>query len=120
MAPTNRWYPVLLRYISYVAGRVDGLGGASNTILPSPSGVPPQQIFGPTEHVYTGKVCEVIFDCSGRCEGFALDDCKATHTFETRDRDIAELALQACKERLLLSLYVESESKDRICKLVVR
>src|SRR6185369_2093900 len=42
MAPANRWYPVLKRYISYLAARVDGLGGNSDSILPSPNGVPPR------------------------------------------------------------------------------
>ena len=27
-SPTDRWYPVLVRYISYLGARVDGLGGA--------------------------------------------------------------------------------------------
>ncbi len=35
MSPTNRWYPVLQRYIGYIAGRVEGLGGDPNTIEPS-------------------------------------------------------------------------------------
>ena len=40
MAPSNRWYPVLGRYIDYIAARVDGLGGDSTSILPSPNGAP--------------------------------------------------------------------------------
>jgi len=45
MAPGNRWYPVLLRYIKYIAGRVDGLGGNSSSVPPSPWGfwLPPKQ-----------------------------------------------------------------------------
>jgi hypothetical protein len=38
MAPSSRWYPVLTRYTDYVAARVDGLGGDSTSILPSPNG----------------------------------------------------------------------------------
>jgi hypothetical protein len=118
MAPTNRWYPALLRYISYLAARVDGLGGDSNSILPSPNGVPPQQIH--PERVYTGRVSEVFFDCFGDFEGFALDDCKGAHPFKTRQQDIGEIALRACKERLLLSVYVECGDECRICRLVIR
>lgn len=112
--------PVLVRYISYLAARVNGLDGDSNSILPSPNRVPPQQIFGPPERVYTGKVCEVLFDCFGGFEGFVLDDCKGAHTFKSRHLDIGEIALRACKERLLLSVYFEPERGNRICKLVVR
>lgn len=35
MSPTNRWYPVLQRYIGYVSARVEGLGGDPKTIPPS-------------------------------------------------------------------------------------
>jgi len=38
MSPTNRWYPVLERYVSYIAARVDGLGGDSSKVVPSPNG----------------------------------------------------------------------------------
>jgi hypothetical protein len=42
MPPTDRWYAVTARYIEYVAGRVDGLGGHSASIPPSPLGFPPK------------------------------------------------------------------------------
>jgi hypothetical protein len=41
IAPTSRWFPVHERYIAYIAARVDGLGGNSSAIPPSPIGVPP-------------------------------------------------------------------------------
>lgn len=68
MSTFNRWYPVLERYLSYIAARVDGLGGDSQSILPSPNGVPPKAF----EHEYTGKVREVVFDCFGDFEGLVL------------------------------------------------
>jgi len=37
---TNRWVPVLHRYIDQVAGRVDGFGGNASSIPPSLSGYP--------------------------------------------------------------------------------
>src|SRR5208282_2212076 len=60
-APTNRWYPVLLRYISYIAGRVDGLGGNSGSIMPSPIGAHPP----PKPVEYTGKVSGITYDRFG-------------------------------------------------------
>jgi hypothetical protein len=36
---SSRWYPVLNRYIAYIAARVDGLGGNSGAIPPSPTGL---------------------------------------------------------------------------------
>jgi hypothetical protein len=41
VSPSSRWSPVLQRYVSYIAARVDGLGGNSSAILPSPNGAPP-------------------------------------------------------------------------------
>jgi hypothetical protein len=38
MAPSNRWHPVLQRYIEYASARVDGLGGDSDGIKPSLTG----------------------------------------------------------------------------------
>ena len=40
MSPVYRWYPVLQRYVSYVAGRVDGFGGDSTTVEPGLGGIP--------------------------------------------------------------------------------
>ncbi len=45
-SPSDRWYPVLSRYVTYIAARVDGLGGNSGTIMPSPAGVPPAPLTG--------------------------------------------------------------------------
>ena len=41
MPADKRWFPVLNRYIEYVAGRVQGFGGDPGTILPSPTGSVP-------------------------------------------------------------------------------
>jgi hypothetical protein len=120
MVPSNRWYPVLERYISYIAARVDGLGGDSNSILPSPNGIPPKQIGKVTEHEFTGKVCEVLFDCFGDFVGFVLSDCCKTHTFKAREHGIGEIVLRACRERLLVTVYVGCGHEQRISKLVIR
>jgi hypothetical protein len=116
MSTLNRWYPVLERYISYIAARVDGLGGDFGSILPSPNGVPVKAL----EYEYTGKVREVVFDCFGDFEGFVLTDCHHKHVFKTRERGLEEIILRACQQRLLLSVYVEEGEKHRICKLVIR
>ncbi|HVM50385.1 MAG TPA: hypothetical protein VMU04_20330, partial [Candidatus Acidoferrum sp.] len=101
MPKTNRWYPVLARYIEQVAGRVDGLGGNAGAISPSLGGYRP----GPRPcqeslEEFTGKVCEVVFNCFGEFVGFTIDDCCRRRTFENCRRDIAALVLRALKERL--------------------
>jgi hypothetical protein len=119
LVPTNRWYPVLQRYIQYIAARIDGLGGDSKSILPSRDGVPITGVGKPNPHVRTGKVCEVLFDCFGEFEGFVLSDCCRTHAFETHEHGIRDIVLRACKERMLLSVYVAGEHADRICRLAI-
>jgi hypothetical protein len=47
--PSNRWYPVLLRYISYLSARINGMGGNASQIPASPNGY--QQAFPhPVKH----------------------------------------------------------------------
>ena len=70
LGPTNRWYPVLLRYITYIEGMVDGLGGNSQEIPPSPYGFPPAIDFRHERREFTGKVAGLLFDRFGDFEGF--------------------------------------------------
>jgi hypothetical protein len=118
MSPTNRWYPVLQRYLACISARVEGLGGDPNAIPPSLSGAPLKPEDYLTE--YTGKVKEVIYDCFGDLEGFILDECNGLHTFKTREPQIGQIAVLVCKERLHLSVYVERGHDEKIKRLVVR
>lgn len=70
MDPSNRWVPVLQRYIGYIKNRVDGLGGNSSTVIPSPYGAIPQPRHRRCEH--TGKIEALIYDRLGDFEGFRL------------------------------------------------
>ncbi|MEJ2747937.1 MAG: hypothetical protein P8183_08505, partial [Anaerolineae bacterium] len=124
MAPTNRWHPVLQRYIAYLSARVAGLGGDPDAIPPSPDGAP----LTPGEQAlasFTGKVEEVIYDCFGHFEGFVISDCCESHAFHTRECAIADIVLRALKDCLLLTVYVEKGSVERgreacIRRLVIR
>jgi len=129
MSPTNRWYPVLLRYIAYIAGRVDGLGGKADTIQPSPWGVrnlpavskghgyPDHQAAG---HEHTGKVSGLIFDHFGDFEGFLLDTGKGERKYYSREKEIGELAGRAWRERLRISVCAEHDEPHRPLSIIVR
>jgi len=71
MSPQDRWYPVLKRYVGYISGRVDGLGGAGTaaSIPPSFGGAP---VPGLDEICCTGHVTGLLFDGSGDFEGFLI------------------------------------------------
>lgn len=133
MSLSNRWYPVLQRYIGYLSARVDGLGGNGSQVAPSPTGIPVSVYQGLEgggddgrgkgeggEKEYTGKVCEVLFDCHGDFVGFQLCDCCATHSLKSRSRSIGEIALRACREQLLLSVFVNPHCANSISRIVVR
>ena len=109
MSPTNRWCPVLVRYISYLSGRVDGLGGNSISILPNPYGVPPGQIVHPHDrHLeFTGKVMSVFYDRFGDFSGFLLlTEEGHEHSFHAREREIEVLVRRAWAERMVITVFV--------------
>jgi hypothetical protein len=74
MSPQDRWYPVLERYIGYISGRVDGLGGPGTaaSIPPSFGGAPDPSPPGADEICCTGHVAGLLFDGSGDFEGFLI------------------------------------------------
>jgi hypothetical protein len=117
----DRWYPVLLRYIDYLSGRVDGLGGNAAAIPPSLTYIPPAfQQEGETQE-FTGNVCEVLFDCRGDFEGFVLEPCCGpTRVFRSRARRIGELALRACRDELTVSVFADRRESERIVRISVR
>jgi hypothetical protein len=80
LSPSDRWYPVLERYIAYIAGRVAGLGGNPGAIKPSPGGVLPFPIVrGAEPYEHTGKIVAISYDRFGDFDGFKL------LTFEGRE-----------------------------------
>lgn len=121
MSPSNRWYPVLKRYLSYVAARVDGLGGNAAEIQPSLLGVPVKDVVG-EKGEFTGKVCEVIYDCFGNFEGFVLSTCcTEKRVFRCREKAIGEIAMHACERRLTISVFIDTvKEPEKICRISVR
>ena len=67
-ATTSRWHQVLVRYIGYLSGRVDGLGGSASSIPPSFGGAPI-----PLPEPGHGKVSGICYDGAGLFEGFLLE-----------------------------------------------
>jgi len=122
LQPTNRWFPVLTRYAEYLAARIDGLGGDSTTIKPSPDGAPPSTgVQGGTSHTHTGRVDDVAFDCYGELEGFTIEACcGGRHTFPAREPGVRDLVLRALRERLTLVVVTDGDTSDRICRIHVR
>ncbi len=126
-SPSDRWYPILLRYIDYISRRVDGLGGNSSAIQPSPwSAHPTPERDGEGEkhyhkrHRHTGKVSGLIFDRFGDFEGFELDAECGEHTYFSREEDMRILAERAWRERLRITVWSERHDPHRPRSIVVR
>jgi hypothetical protein len=120
MSHSNRWYPVLLRYIEYISARVDGLGGDAKNIPPSLNGYLPKRKPLCEAEEFTGKICEVLFDCHGDFDGFVLDDCCESHLFRSRAKAIGKLALWACREGATVSVYADRGPNRKIRRLAVK
>ena len=124
MSPTNRWHPVLVRYIQIISDRVNGLGGNASAIPPSLTYVPPLPLPLPTqehgEREHCGKVCEVLFDCHGEFTGFVLEECCQRRVFHSRSRSVGRLVLESCRDALTLCVVVCDKAGDKIQKLSIK
>jgi len=117
----NRWYWVFRRYLEQIAGRVVSFGGDPAQILPSPTGEGRRKRPRPgeREHELTGKIAGLIFDHFGDFEGFVLDTEEGHHEFQSREKDVAELAERAWRERLRISVWAIKDEQHRPLKIIV-
>jgi hypothetical protein len=119
----SRWYPVFVRYLEQIAGRVRGLGGDPGKILPSPSGDGgklPAPHKPEERRCVTGKVAGLIFDRFGDFEGFLLEGEEGEHGYYSRERDLKELVERAWRERLRITVCTEHDEPHRPQSIIVR
>jgi hypothetical protein len=118
LAPSNRWYPVMQRYVAEIARRVNGLGGDASQIEPSPSGAVPHSSPSTAHTRWEGKIADLIYDRFGDFEGFILETEAGDHaSFHSRERHVADLARWTWQERIRVTVFArESEPyvPDRI------
>ena len=121
--PTDeRWHPVFQRYLRQVAGRVKALGGDPAQITPSSSG----EDWRRREHrpdrglvCATGKIAGLVYDRYGDFEGFILDTADGERTYQSRERDLAELAVRAWRERLRLRVCTKTHTPHRLETIII-
>lgn len=126
MQPSNRWVPVLQRYLGYVEGRITGLGGDPGKIIPSPVGIhwhiPARKPHGHVQtHEQTGKVEGIIYDRFGDFEGFLLltEHGEERH-FCSHESEIEELVRFAWEERVAITLVTLHHDHDRPVSIILR
>jgi hypothetical protein len=119
----NRWYPILLRYILYLSGRIDGMGGNASKIPPSPDGYQTPSIIPVPyvhQHSYTGKVIGIRYDRFGDFDGFNLLSEKGDeHWFRSHEHEVEEIVRRAWTERTLISVFVESHDSEWPASIVL-
>ena len=119
MSSSNRWYPVLQRYIGYIAARVNGLGGNANAIQPSPwgaQGAPPTP--SPKRHEFIGKVAGLIYDHFGDFEGFILETANCeNHRFCSREAKVEAIVSEMWRDRSIVTVILKG--KDSCCLLAI-
>lgn len=115
---TNRWHPVLQRYVGELEGRVKRLGANPEHIAPSPVGAipgdprhggspegPNVNALGPGKLEWTGKIEGLIFDRFGDFGGFILEtDAGEKIHFYSRESHVAELARFVWQARIRVSV----------------
>jgi len=147
---TSRWWLVLNRYIGYLSGRVNGLGGSASGIPPSFGGAPivlpePGPSSGQKECCYWGKVGGICYDGSGFFEGFLLE-CEGNgkngsekewwghkehgggcgneeaheHRFDSRKEKIFKLVEKAWLHGTKISVCVAADKPRVVTTLVLR
>jgi hypothetical protein len=109
-APSDRWYPVLQRYVGELEVRVKTLGGNLENILPSPIGAlpgEPQDVNNALEgREWTGKIEKLVYDRFGDFESFLLEtDCGERIYFHSRESHIAELARFVWQDRIRVTVF---------------
>jgi Common central domain of tyrosinase len=114
----DRWHPIFVKYIGQIAEKVKGLGVDPTLIKPSidDPGLP-QKHEEKEKKCSSGKVCEVIYNCFGDFEGLVLETCEGRKHFKSCEKEIGEIGLRACKERLTVMICTDSHGK--IEKIVV-
>ncbi len=119
LAPTDRWRPVMERYVQQISLRVQAFGGNPTGIGPSPVGHvgphppthgEPEPFPGPRhgQVAHTCKIEWLIFDRFGDFEGFILrTDHGAEKQFRSRELRWAELARWAWQARITTTVFAE-------------
>jgi hypothetical protein len=126
LEPTNRWVPVLTRFIRLIEGRVSGLGGDPGAIEPSPWGAygpPPEHGGGhhAGQHEATGQVNGVVYDRFGDFEGFCLlTEEGHERCYRSREAGLEDLVRYAWAERVVVTVLSPAQREEEPARIILR
>lgn len=124
----NRWYPVMQRYLSQVAKRVQALGGGEGKTGTGPGyghhGQPRLQGTGTHRHEpeertqFEGKITGICFDSFGDFSGFWLKAEHQLHNFRSKEPDMEMIVDQAWRERIAVLVITERDTPEHPVSIV--
>jgi Pro-kumamolisin, activation domain len=124
---TNRWRPVLRRYIDYVSARVNGMGGNAGAIPAAPSGYYPSPSAktghggSGRDHGCTGKIVGLVYDSFGDFEGFLLETERGEErSFKSTEAPVEALVRSAWEDRILVTVVADHHRPERVASIVLR
>ena len=132
MPPSDRWVPVLERYLEYIGGRISGTRpqprSPSNRLLGDTTarrqpGTGPGSGPGKSHHEReeTGKVTGVIYDRFGDFEGFhLLTEHGHERTYFSHQAEIETLARYAWLDRIVITVLSDEHHPDVPVHIILR
>src|SRR5262249_7887706 len=127
--PTNRWLPVLHRYLELTAGLVGTLGGDPGKIPPSQTGNVPGRAPSPhhppkpptREGEITSKVVAIDYDRFDDFCGFTiLSEHGHERHFHAGEPQIEDVVYRAWMEESVISVFAAEHDPHRPVKLSLR
>jgi kumamolisin len=133
--PASHWYPVMLRYVGQLAGRVQGLGGDPSKVPPTETGtwpglggwhpvpVHPTPGHGPHSHAHpscSGKIDAIVYDHFGDFEAFVLETLEgARHRFESRELRVLKLVQRAWAHRITTTVVLRHDHPRHAFEIIL-
>lgn len=106
---TNKWYPVLSRYVDQIIARVNAFGGNGEAIPPSLIGFPDKPGAGHLHEElkeYAGKISSLSYDRFGDFEKFnLLTEAGHELVFHSHEFEIERLVRFAWEKRVLVTIF---------------
>jgi hypothetical protein len=110
--PSNRWYRVIERYLSQLAGRITFMGGDPGSIPATGTG-----ILGSgrsRERTFVGKIIRLHYDRFGDFAGFTLETSGGKdRRFASREPNVGTIAMTAWEGRYRVRVRVEAPNLER-------
>lgn len=118
----NRWHPVMHRYLTQVASKVNALGGGDDDGHDDDDHGNDQDRdrdhdrhpdHRDHEELFEGKIAGVRYDSFGDFEGFTLRTEHGLHDFSTRERDVETIITRAWRQQIAVLIITANHARHQ-------